>query len=261
MLARRIRRAVLDHAHRAGVGHIGSALSVADLLAALYARVLHVPAPEAPERDRFILSKGHAALALYAALDAIGFLPPPGLAGYLADGALLGVHPSHRVPGIEFSTGSLGYGPGFGAGCALAARSRGEPWRTVVLVSDAECAEGSVWETAAFAAEHGLAALTVIVDLNGQQALGATPVALQEEALAARWRACGWNVLSIDGHDPAAIAASVRPRGGMRGAPRAVLARTVFGRGVSFMEGQLDWHYRPMSADQYRAAGAEVDAS
>ncbi|HVU23803.1 MAG TPA: thiamine pyrophosphate-dependent enzyme [Opitutus sp.] len=260
-MARRIRRHVLAQSFRAGVGHIGCALSVADLIATLYARTLQIDAPESPARDRFILSKGHAALALYAALEERGWLPAPGIAAYLTDGSWLGVHPSHHVRGIEFSTGSLGYGPGFGAGCALAARLAAAPWRTVVLVSDAECAEGSIWETAAFAAEHELGRLTVIVDVNGQQALGATPAALHADALAARWRAHGWRVLDVDGHDCGALEAALANRGEFRGAPGVVLARTVFGRGVSFMERRLEWHYRPMSGDDYERASAEVEAT
>lgn len=258
-MARRIRRAVIRHAHRAGVGHIGCALSVADIVATLHAGALALAGGEGAQRDRFILSKGHAALALYAALHETGRLPDLEPDGYLADGTALGVHPSHLVTGIEFSTGSLGYGPGFGAGCAWAARLRGESWRTVVLVSDAECAEGSVWEAAAFAAEHRLAALTVIVDVNGRQALGPTPAQLGEEALAKRWAACGWETCRINGHDCGEIAASLGRPGRDQGAPRVVLARTVFGCGVSFMEGSLDWHYLPLTAEQHRQACGEVE--
>src|SRR6188474_452255 len=164
-VAKQIRRIILGQSRRANVGHIGSALSVADILAVLYHDVLRIPKPRDPERDRFILSKGHAALALYAALSLRGWLNAADLETYCGDGSLLGVHPEHQLCGVDFSTGSLGHGLSLGAGAALAARLQRSPRRAFVLVSDAECNEGSVWEAIMFAAHHHLSNLIAIVDL------------------------------------------------------------------------------------------------
>ena len=250
-----LRRLVLEEAKRANVGHIGSALSVADILAVLYGGVLRGE-PGDPDRDRFVMSKGHAALALYAALHLAGRLSRDELATYCADGTLLGTHPEHELAGVDFSTGSLGQGLSFGAGAALAARLDGSDRRVFVLVSDAECNEGSLWETVMFAAHNRLANLVAIVDVNGQQALGHTVDVLDLSPLGERWRAFGWDVREADGHDPQALAeALVEVRDE---APRAVLARTTFGSGVPFMEGEIKWHYWPLSDEQYESALAEL---
>ena len=255
MFGDRIRRIVLEQSKRAGVGHIGSALSIADLVGVLYEHVLNVPSPEDPERDRFILSKGHAVLALYAALHLRGWLSREQLDTYCGDGTLLGVHPEHALRGIDFSTGSLGQGLSVGAGAALAARLQGSRRRVFVLVSDAECNEGALWEAAMFAAHHRLTNLTAIVDANGQQALGYTREVLDLSPLAERWRAFGWEVREADGHDAAALRGALD---GEAGGPRVLVAKTVFGHGVSYMERQIRWHYLPMSDDQYAQALAEV---
>ncbi|MDQ4149977.1 MAG: transketolase, partial [Actinomycetota bacterium] len=173
-MARTIRRIVLECSRRANVGHIGSALSVADIVAAAYGAILQIPHPADPDRDRFVLSKGHAALSLYAALSCRGWVSEEQLESYCGDGTLLGVHPERAVAGIDFSTGSLGHGLGYGAGAALAARMSGSSRRVYVLLSDAECNEGSMWESVMFAAHHRLSNLVAIVDANGQQALGYT---------------------------------------------------------------------------------------
>ena len=173
-LAKRIRMAILRESKRAGVGHIGSALSVTEIIAALYGRVMRVTDPAHPDRDRFVLSKGHAALALYAALCERGWIDEAALATYCGDDTILGVHPDHALPGVDFSTGSLGQGLAFGAGAALAAKLSGSDRRVFVLVSDAECNEGSLWESVMFAAQHQLSNLVAIVDANGQQALDHT---------------------------------------------------------------------------------------
>lgn len=257
---RAIRRIILDQSFRAGVGHIGSALSVADIIAELYSGVLRIPSPADPDRDRFILSKGHAALALYAALALRGFFPLERLDAYCADDSLLGVHPERGLPGVDFSTGSLGHGLPIGAGAALAARLDGSSRRAFVLVSDAELNEGSTWEAVMFAAHHRLASLVAIVDVNGQQALGYTRDVLDLSPLAGRFRAFGWNAVEIDGHDPEQIRAVASQFGGGEGPPHALLARTVLGKGVSFMEGQIKWHYWPMSGPEHRQALAEIEA-
>jgi transketolase len=248
-----LRRLVLEQAHRAGVGHIGSALSVVEILVAVFG-VLRGQ-PDEPDRDRFVLSKGHAALALYAALHVAGRLSREQLEAYCGDGTLLGTHPEHELPGIDFSTGSLGHGLSIGAGAALAARMEGSRRRAFVLVSDAECNEGSLWEAAMFAAHHRLANLVAIVDANGQQALGYTRDVLDLEPLDERFRAFGWDAIEVDGHDVEALAAALDGRGVK---PRAVIARTTFGKGVSYMEGLVKWHYWPMSDADYEQALAEV---
>lgn len=255
-----IRRIVIQQSKRANVGHIGSALSVADVVAALYDGVLQLPALDAADRDRFVLGKGHSVLAVYAAMTLRGWLSQAEIDTYCADGSLLGVHPDRELPGVDFSTGSLGFGLPVGVGAALAARLHGSKRRVFVLVSDAECNEGSVWEAAMYAAHHRLGNLTVVVDLNGQQALGKTADVLSLSPMVERWRAFGWNATEIDGHDVAALGAALGAATSDPAAPRAFIARTTFGKGVSYMEGQLKWHYWPMSDDEYRQAISELDA-
>lgn len=256
--ANALRRTVLEQSKRANVGHIGSALSIADIVAALYAGVLDPGKRDDPDRDRFILSKGHAALALYAALYVSGCLSRADLDTYCGDGTRLGVHPEHQLPGVDFSTGSLGHGLSIGAGAALAGSLLSSLRRVFVLLSDAECNEGSVWEAAMFAGHHGLSNLVAIVDMNGQQALGYTKDVLDLEPMGARWRAFGWDVNEMDGHDPALIAATLNDLDFALGPPHVVLARTTFGKGVSFMEGRIKWHYMPMSDDEFAQAIDEV---
>jgi transketolase len=253
-----LRRIILEQSRRAHVGHIGSALSVADILAVLYGNVLHISAPDDPERDRFVLSKGHAVLALYAALHLRGWLAADELHTYCGERTLLGTHPEHVLTGIDFSTGSLGHGLSIGAGAALAARLQGSPRRVFVLVSDAECNEGSLWEAVMFAAHHRLANLVAIIDLNGQQALDYTRRVLDLSPMAARWQAFGWNVHEVDGHDPAALRAAFASLDTASGPPHVLVAHTVFGKGVSYMLQQIKWHYLPMSEDDYHQALAEL---
>lgn len=254
-LADQIRLTILEQSKRADIGHIGSCLSVADILAALYGGVLNLDRPDASERDRFVLSKGHAALALYAALHHTGRLDRDQLDRFCGDGSLLATHPEHGVEWIDFATGSLGHGLSLGTGAALAARITGSPRRSYVLLSDAELNEGSTWEAVMFAAHHRLANLVAIVDLNGQQALGYTRDVLDPGSPAERWRAFGWDVAECDGHDVEALEAAVT-RG--TGSPNAVIAHTTFGKGVPFMEGVIAWHYLPMSDEQYVEALAAV---
>jgi transketolase len=253
-----IRRIVLEQSKRANVGHIGSALSVADLIAALHGRVLRIAHHDDPERDRFVLSKGHAVLAVYAALALRGWIPTDQLDTYCGDGSVLGVHPEHVLPGIDFSTGSLGHGLSFAVGAALAARMQRSARRAFVLLSDAECNEGSVWEAAMFAAHHRLSSLVALIDLNGQQALGYTDDVLSLSPMADRWRAFGWDVHEVDGHDGDALVETIAHLDTTAGPPHVLVARTVFGKGVSYMERQIKWHYSPMSDDEYRRALAEI---
>lgn len=217
-------------------------------------------APDDPERDRFILSKGHAALALYAVLCLKGFVTDDQVVSYCSGRTLLGVHPERDLPGVDFCTGSLGMGLSMGAGAALAARLQKSPRRVHVLLSDAECEEGSTWEAAMFAAHHRLSNLVAIVDFNGQQALGHTKDVLDQSNLADRWRAFGWRVEEADGHDIPAMAAAME-RAVRCSSPLVLIAHTVFGKGVSFMERQIQWHYWPMSAEQYTQALKEIGSS
>lgn len=255
--ARELRRIVLRESKRANVGHIGSSLSIADIVAVLFNEVLQVDG-QANDRDRFILSKGHAALALYSALHLRGAIDEKHICGYCADDTLLGVHPEHALAGVDFCTGSLGHGLSMGAGAALAARLQKSNRRVFVLLSDAECNEGSVWEAAMFAAHHKLSNLVAIIDLNGQQAFGYTKDVLHPSPMEERWKSFGWNVHDVNGHDHAALASAMANTESPSGAPNLVLARTTFGKGVSYMESKIKWHYWPMSDDDYALALSET---
>jgi len=252
-----VRRVVLQQSKRANVGHIGSGLSVADIVATLYGGVLRGE-PSDPDRDRFVMCKGHAALAVYAALHLAGRLSAEQLDRYCGDGGHLGVHPNHCLAGVDFSTGSLGQGLAFAAGATLGARLRGSQRRVFALVSDAECNEGSVWEAVMFAAHHRLGNLVGIIDVNGQQALGYTDRVMSLEGMEQRWAAFGWDVSSVDGHDQETLAQTIAGLTGDR--PHVLVAHTTFGKGVSFMEGQIPWHYLPMNDEQFRLAMSEIGA-
>jgi transketolase len=245
---------VLEQSKRAHIGHIGSSLSIAELLAVLVGEAgLDLDRGESrADRDRFVLAKGHAVLAWYCALHAAGRLTAEQLNTFACDGTLLAGHPEHALDDVDFCTGSLGQGLSVGTGAALAARSQRSDRRVVVLLSDAECNEGSVWEAVMFAAQHRLDNLTAIIDLNGQQALGYTSEILDLSEMAERWRLFGWEAIEVDGHDCDAIeAALAAPR---EGRPRVLVARTTFGKGVDYMQSRIEWHYMPMSDEQYAAA-------
>ena len=259
-----IRRIILEQAKRAHVGHIGSALSVADIMAVLFSGRVDTVAPEAGKsgpRDRFVLSKGHAALALYAALHLQGKLDQAVLDTYCGDGGFLGVHPEKELEGVEFSSGSLGQGLSVGCGAALAKRLKGEAGRVRVLLSDAEMNEGSTWEAIMFAAHRKLDNLDVIVDVNGQQALGMTKDVLDLTPLEPRWQSFGWEVRQADGHDERALSAGLDMMAKGSGKPQVLLAKTVSGKGVGFMESRIKWHYWPLSDSDYATAMAEVEGA
>lgn len=258
--ARQIRRIVLEQSRRANVGHIGSALSIADIVAAAYGGGLDIPSPDASDRDRFVLSKGHAALALYAALHLRGWLSEEQLNTFCGDQSLLGVHPERALKGVDFSTGSLGHGLSWGTGAALGARLQGSNRRTCVLLSDAECNEGSTWEAVMFAAHHRLSRLVALLDLNGQQALGYTRDVIDLSPMADRWHAFGWHVVDVDGHDGDALMNAMRLDEASRDRPTVVIARTTFGKGVSFMERQVKWHYLPLNSEQFEQAMQELES-
>ncbi|AEG94254.1 transketolase [Ramlibacter tataouinensis] len=261
-IAHRVRLRCLAVTSSSEFGHLGPDFSAADLISALYAGVLRKPCvqSEHPDRDRFILSKGHAALALYSVLIELGWWPASILDNYgRLDGALAG-HPSAHSPGIETCTGALGHGLPFAVGAALAARLHRSDRRTFVLTGDGELQEGSNWEAAMLAATHGLDNLTVIVDRNGLQQGRATESVCRLEPLADKWRAFGWSVMEVDGHSAEQILACLDGLPLQKGRPSCILARTRKGKGVSFMEGQAAWHHKlPTSAEAelaFRELGA-----
>ncbi|MBI4869981.1 MAG: transketolase [Candidatus Riflebacteria bacterium] len=261
--AKSIRLHVLRMTNRAGSSHVGSSLSMAELLAVLYGGGLAVdPArPDWPGRDRFILSKGHGCAGLYAALAERGFFPMEWLESFYQNGARLAGHIVHTgVPGVELSTGALGHGLSVGCGMALAAKRDGHSWRTVVLLSDGECDEGSIWEAVLFAPHHRLENLVAIVDYNKIQSLGSVRQVLDLSPLADKWRAFGWTVQELDGHDVAAIERALEARPPESGKPVCILAHTVKGKGVSFMENELLWHYRTPRGEELERALREVEA-
>lgn len=260
LLARRIRADALQMVTRARASHIGSALSIADIVAVLYGGALHIDAarPDHPERDRFILSKGHACVAVYAALANTGFIAPSLLETYGVDGSMLMAHISHKVPGAEFSTGALGHGLPFGTGKALAARKRGQGWRTVILTSDGEWGEGSNWEAALFAAHHGLDNLVCILDYNKLQSLKSVDETLRLEPLHSKFEAFGWAVREVDGHDHHALYDALSGGPWEAGKPMMLIAHTTKGKGVSFMENKVEWHYRNPTPELLAVALREV---
>jgi transketolase len=259
--ARRIRIQTLRMVHRAGSSHVGSCFSIAELLAVLYGKTLGVDPqdPESLERDRFLLSKGHACAALYAALAERGFFPREWLETFCQNGSRLAGHVTHaHVPGVEASTGSLGHGLSIACGMALAAKRDGRPYRVFCLLSDGECDEGSTWEAALFAPHHGLENLVVIVDYNKIQSLGHVREVLNLDPLAGKWSAFGWAVREIDGHDYGQIEAALTGIPFESGRPSCIIAHTIKGKGVSFMENKLLWHYRSPNEEELRLALAEL---
>jgi transketolase len=259
--ARHIRARSLRMIYRAGSAHVGSALSMADLLAVLYAGILRVDPhrPDWPERDRFLLSKGHACAALYVALAECGFFPAVWLEDFYQNGSHLPGHATHvGIPGVEVSTGSLGHGLSIACGMALAGKRDGRPYRVFTLLSDGECDEGSTWEAILFAPHHRLDNLIAIVDYNKIQSLGSVKDVLALEPLADKWRAFGWSVREIDGHNLEQIEDSLSLIPAEPGKPTCILAHTVKGKGVSFMEDKLLWHYRTPDPDEMARALAEL---
>ncbi len=255
-LALNIRQHVLRMTSVGKSSHVGSCLSVVDILAVLYGAVLrHDPAdPAWPLRDRVVLSKGHAGAAMYATLAECGYFPAERLASHCANGSFLSGHVTHLgVPGVELSTGSLGHGLSVGAGMALRCVRRHASWRVFVVLSDGECDEGSVWEAAMFAGHHRLHPLTAVVDYNKLQSLGSTQETLDLEPFADKWRAFGWDVEEFDGHDHGVLHRALTAVSA-DGRPRCLVAHTVKGKGVPFMENSVLWHYRPPSAEELEAA-------
>lgn len=261
-LARRLRIDIVRMTARAKSSHVGGGLSMAEILAVLYGAILRVD-PDRPDwtaRDRFVLSKGHACAGLYAALGERGFLTAADLETFYADGSRLSGHATHTgVPGVECSTGSLGHGLPIACGMALAGRHATTPFRVFALLSDGECDEGSNWEAALFAGHHRLHNLTVIIDYNRIQSLGHTSEVLNLDPLADKWRSFGWDTNEVDGHDVDALVTALGSAPLAANQPRCVVAHTTKGKGVSFMEDRLLWHYRSPQGDELAAALAELE--
>jgi transketolase len=261
-LARVVRRNSLQMVHAARVGHPGGDLSAADILAALFFGVLRIDPlnPRRPDRDRFIMSKGHCSAALYATLAEAGFFPRERLAEYMKPLSMLNGHPDrNKVPGVEANTGPLGHGLPIGVGAAKAAKITGAAWKTFVLTGDGELQEGSNWEAAMAASQFRLDNLTVIVDRNRLQQGDETERTVALEPLAERWRSFGWAVVELDGHDMLALIETLRGVPFQAGRPSCVIAHTHKGRGVSFMEDRVEWHNRAPTEQELAAALAELD--
>ena len=267
-VARQIRLAIVRTVNHARAGHLGGPLSAADMLAALYFHVLRIrpDEPTWPDRDRFILSKGHSSVGLYAALALRGYFPVEELATFDAANSRLQGHPDMtRLPGLDMSSGSLGMGISAGVGIALGARLTGRDVRTYVMLGDGECQEGEVWEAAMTAARYGLDSLVAIVDHNRLQQYGwpgdgpdgRMPPQVPGE-LVAKWSAFGWRVLEVDGHAMEAILAVLEGAAHGDGRPTVVIAHTIKGKGVSFMEGHYFWHTRAIKPDEFAIAMADL---
>lgn len=259
--ARTLRTQTLKMVHKANASHIGSCLSMADILAVLYGEILKVDPnnPQWDERDRFILSKGHGAAILYATLAEKGFFPHKWLDNYSQNGSKLTGHVSHYVPGVEVSTGSLGHGLPIGCGMALAGKRENKPHRVFVLLSDGELDEGSNWESFLFAPHHQLDNLVAIIDYNKIQSFGTVKEVLDLEPLKAKFEAFRWSVKEIDGHNHQQITDTLKQIPFTKGIPSIIIAHTIKGKGISFMENQLAWHYKSPNAEQLTQAIAELE--
>ena len=259
-LALKIRKNAVNMTSAGGSSHIGSILSIADILAVLYGSVMNYKAgePKWKGRDRFILSKGHAGAGVYAALAESGFMPVEKLRTHYQDGSDLSGHVSHKgIPGVEFSTGSLGHGLPVATGMALAAKINRDKHNIYVLMSDGECDEGSNWEAALFAPHHKLDNLVVIIDRNKLQSIHSTEDTLSLEPFVDKWQAFGWNVVDVDGHDHQKLLDACGSM--VTGKPLGIIANTTKGKGVSFMEDNILWHYRSPQGEEYNAAMQELD--
>jgi transketolase len=261
-LALRIRKHAVRMTNRGKSSHVASILSIADILAVLYGGILHYRSQEPawPGRDRFILSKGHAGAGVYAVLAEMGFFPIEWLAHYCKPGSKLSGHVSHiGIPGVEFSTGSLGHGLSVGTGMAYAGKQDDQAFRVFVLLSDGECDEGSNWEAILFAAHHKLSNLIAVIDYNKIQSLASVEETLRLEPFADKWRTFGWSVREINGHDHDALSEALDVQPAPGGPPTCIIAHTTKGKGVSFMENSVLWHYRTPQGEEYEAAMEELE--
>ena len=262
-LAWLIRRHGVEMTHLSRGSHIGAIFSTADIMGVLFTDVLKYKAeePDWEGRDRFILSKGHAGAAMYAALAECGFFPVEELKTHYQNGSRLSGHVSHFVPGIDFSTGSLGHGLSVASGRALAAKQDKKAWRSFALLGDGECNEGSVWEAAEFANHFRLDNLIAVIDYNHMQSLDFCNNTLEVD-MARRWAGFGWHVIEVNGHDHNALKEAFSQIGDNGGKPTVIIAHTVKGKGVSFMENDVLWHYRfPHDGWEYNCAVNELHAA
>jgi transketolase len=260
-VARRLRLKLIQMSHAAGTPHLGSALSCVDILVAAYWNVVKVDAknPSDPLRDRFILSKGHAASALYVTLAERGFFPKEWLDTFATHGAPLAEQPAPNcAPGVELATGSLGHGLPVGVGMALAARIQKRAYRVFVCMSDGECNEGTVWEAAMFAPAQKLDRLCVVIDYNKWQATGRSNEIMALPSLREKWAAFGWNAHDVDGHDLANLSRLLSNVPDGSGKPVALIAHTIKGKGVSFMQDDNNWHYRIPKAEEVEEARRQL---
>jgi transketolase len=260
-ISRQIRGRVVEMSHRAKAPHLGSSLSVIDILVAAYWHALKIDPqnPSDPLRDRFILSKGHAAAAFYATLALRGFFPTAMLSQYNENGSRLPEQPAPgALPGVEAATGSLGHGLSLGVGMALAGRIQKQDYRVLVVLSDGECNEGSTWEAALYAPAQQLENLVVVVDFNKWQATGRSEEVTHLTPLRDKWTAFGWHTAEINGNDMAEVVAALDDAFANTGKPTAIVAHTIKGRGVSFMEDDNNWHYRIPTAEEVQAAHMEL---
>jgi transketolase len=261
LVARRLRLKLIQMSHAAGTPHLGSALSCVDILVAAYWNVVKVDSqyPSDPTRDRFILSKGHAAAALYATLAERGFFPKEWLDTFATHRAPLAEQPAPNcAPGVELATGSLGHGLPVGVGMALAARIQKRDYRVFVCMSDGECNEGTVWEAAMFAPAQKLERLCVVIDYNKWQATGRSNEIMALPSLRDKWAAFGWSTHEVDGHDLASLTRLMNAVPDGSGKPVAIIAHTIKGKGVSFMQDDNNWHYRIPKPDEIEAARKEL---
>lgn len=262
-IATQVRRLILNISYRSQVGHIGSGLSIVEILVALYFSILKInpKKPDWEKRDRFILSKGHAASALYSVLALKNFFSKKTLYTYCQNSGVLGIHPEYHIPGVELSTGSLGHGLPVGVGMALAAKMNKKSYRTFVLLSDAECNEGEVWQTALTANQHKLNNLVAIIDYNKVQALGTTKEILDLEPFSQKWQAFGWNVFEVNGHNITQLLETFSNAltNKKNQKPTVIIAHTIRGKGISFMEHKIEWHYFTTDKKQYQQALKEIE--
>ncbi len=259
-LAKQVRKETFELCYKSKHGHLGSAFSIVDIITALYFNFLNIDSkkPKMPTRDRFILSKGHACASLYVILQKRGFFSKKSLSTFLQDNSIFAGHTNHAVPGVEISTGSLGHGLSVGIGMAYAAKKNQVKNKTVVLMSDGECNEGSVWEGALSAGHLKLNNLIAIVDYNKLQAFGQTKDVLDLEPFDSKWQSFGWDVYQIDGHNIDEITKTLNRAGKSKDRPSIIIAHTVKGRGVSFMENKMEWHYHTPQKEHYDQAMEEL---
>jgi transketolase len=257
-----IRKHIIKMCHKSKSPHVGTSMSCADILSVLYFDSLRVDPqnPLHPERDRFILSKGHGSAALYSTLAHRGFFPISKLEEFYSDGSKMAGHPTLQcVPGVEATTGSLGHGLPLACGISYNSKIINKPYRVFVLISDGECDEGTTWEAALFAGFHGLDNLTVIIDYNKIQSFGNVREVLDLEPLAKKWESFGWSVKEVDGHDILEMTKTFKEVPFEMKKPSLVIAHTIKGKGVSYMENKLEWHYKSPTEDEYKKGVEELE--